>query len=183
MLLLNAPMSFAQEAEPAEEQSPWAFSATAGFFSDYMFRGQKLYEGTSIQPSITGSYDFGDLGSISANVWSHIPAESGPKSDKFTEVDYAVSYSYVMEPVTLTVGHLLYTYPSDNTHALYTRGEIFGTLAVDMPLNPTFTIYEDYDEFDAQYYELILSHTLEFKSLGEGFNMTPSVAFGFGSNA
>lgn len=82
------------------------------FASDYMFRGFNLYDGISIQPAVDAGFDFGDLGSLGFSAWGHLSAEGGKSpSEKFTEVDYTMSYSYSMDMVALSVGHVFYTYP------------------------------------------------------------------------
>ena len=51
-------------------------------------------------------------------------------------------------------------------------------------LAPTLTYYRDIDARTFNYYELNFSHKLdEVCGLGDGFNVTPSVTFGFVSSA
>ncbi len=170
-------------AAPAEESSPLTITPSLAVFSHYMFRGVNLYDGSSIQPSVGGLYDTGDYGTFGANVWSHVSADEGMKDADFWEIDYTLSYAYTIDAVTLSAGHIWYTYPDDNGGALLNSNEVFASASVDMPLTPTLSYYHDYDEFDYSYYELGFSHNFEPKALGEGFNLAPFVAFGFASNA
>jgi hypothetical protein len=179
---------FITNATAEEEAGPWSVDADVGFYTDYMWRGFNLFEGTSIQPSLTASYAT-DIGTFSGNLWMHIPAEPGSRDDKFTEIDETLSYSYTWDKVTLDVGAIWYTYP-DNSDDLDTSAEFYGSIAYDdsewntiLPLSPSFTAYHDYMEFDNQYYEIGLSHEFLVPALGDGFNITPYVAFGFASNA
>jgi hypothetical protein len=172
----------AAESE-AEETGPFSATASVGFMSDYMWRGFKLYEGLSIQPSVDLSYDTGDFGTFSGNIWSALPGETQGHDKKFEEIDYTLAYEYSLDPVTFSIGHIFYTYPNDNTHLQTASREFYFGVSVDTIAAPTFTVYEDYDTFDNQYYELGFSHEITSEALGEGFNMTPYATFGFASNA
>ena len=172
----------------AEDTSPLTGSASVAFLSDYMWRGFNLFDGSSIQPTVGAEYDTG-AGKLGANVWAHLSAEGGDSAaTKFTEFDYTLSYAFSLSPLSFKVGHLWYTYPISDDN-LEDTAEFFGTVVVDdaalgspFALNPTFSVYHDYDLVDGQYYELGLSHAFEIPALGDGFNMTPYVAFGYAQN-
>ena len=178
MLLLGTGL---QAPAIAEETKAWSVDTSAAFYSEYMFRGFKLSDHTSIQPSITGNYET-DLGTFSGNLWMHIPAESGSADTKFTELDETIKYSYAFDDVTVAAGHVWYTYP-DSDDDIASTAEFFASLAVNSPLlNPVLSVYHDYQEFDTQYYELGLSHNFEECFEGSAATVAPFVAFGFGSN-
>ncbi|HQH27762.1 MAG TPA: hypothetical protein PLP17_10230 [Oligoflexia bacterium] len=173
----------AEEAAVQEEESALSLEVVADFATDYMFRGQNLYDGTSIQPSVSGGYDFGELGKVNALVWSHLSAEGGQgASEKFTEVDFDLSYEIGIDILTLAAGHLWYTFP-DSGDDINETNEFYVSASLDTILAPTFTYYRDYREFDNNFFELGLSHEIECSKLGEGFNLTPSVTFGWATNA
>ena len=112
-----------------------------------------------------------------------IPGESSHHADsKFTEMDETIKYTYTLEPVTFSVGNIWYTYP-DNTPGIPTTAEVFGSVSVSAPLNPTLSFYHDYREYDAQYYELGFSQTFSNICTGSEATITPFAAFGFGSNS
>ena len=164
-----------------EEAKPWHVDTSVSFLSDYMFRGFNLYPGSSIQPSITGGYDTG-YGEVSANLWMHISAEGGgtDKPEPFTEIDETLRYTYATEEMAFSVGLAWYTYP-DSDDDIASTGEAFASIAFNGLVNPVFSVYHDYDEFDAQYYELGFSHT--FEEVADGVSLTPYVGFGFASNS
>lgn len=164
----------------AEEQKMWSVDSSAAFYSDYMFRGFRLYDGLSLQPSVTGNLK-SDYGTLSANLWMHVSGDSGSDKSKFTELDETIRYTYSIDPVTFTLGNVWYTYP-DKDDDIKDSAEVFASAALALPLNPVFSVYHDYDLYDAQYYELGLSHTFS-ELLGNGATLSPFVAFGFGSNA
>ena len=175
----------AQDAA-AEPESPFSVDLAAALASDYMFRGQNLYDGISIQPSATASYDTG-AGTLSAGLWMHLSAEGDRQAEKFTELDATIAYEIPLDPVTLKVGHLWYTYPNDDDEIADTA-EFFGAVSLDdsemlpFALSPTLAYYYDYREIEYHIFELGMSHKFECEGLGKGFNTTPYVTFGFVSD-
>lgn len=172
-------------ADGAEDlEKSWAVDLNTAFLTDYMFRGYNFYDGVSVQPSIAASYSFGDRGTVGAQIFSHISAETDRKNEGFTEIDYGVSYEYVLDPVTLTVGHYWYTYPEDDTDFFMSSREFFVSASfADLPGAPTFSYFQDYSRYHYEYYEINFSHQLEIPQLGKGFVTTPYIAFGFQSGA
>ncbi len=173
----------AQEEAKEEEESPYSLSISTDIASDYMFRGQNLYQGTSIQPSVGGGYSFGDFGSLDANIWSHNPAEDGHgPQEKYNEIDYTISYSISWDILTLGVGNLWYTYPHQSDVDIEATYEYFISASLDTILTPTLTFYHDYRLYQTNIFELGFSHSFENESLGKDVSVTPSVIFGFGQN-
>lgn len=199
-------------ALPSTTGSPWTFSARSNFVSSYYYRGLRLYDGLSIQPSVGAFYSLGDYGTLGTTVWMQLPAQNDQRSisffdgdgnsidqnlnDKFIELDPTVSYDITFDKVTLSLGHIWYTDPGYGKSTALINGvktnlaeiapdsaEFYAGVAVDTIGQPQLTAYYDYRKLDYQYYSLGFSHTLEPKSLGEGFNLTPFVTFGFASNA
>lgn len=174
----------------AEDKSPLSAAISVGAFSDYMFRGFQNYDGASIQPQVTINYDTG-AGTLSGGAWSHISAEGNHKAEKLTEVDYNVTYSFAIEDTTLKLGHIWYTYPEDRDGVFVDTKEFFATIAYNdaetnpfIAMNPSLTVYNDYDFLSGgQYYELGLSHLIEYGAGDKAWNLTPYVTFGFASNS
>jgi len=163
------------------EEKQWALDTTVGFYSDYMLRGLQLYDGAAIQPSTTFSWDEKELGKFSGTVWSHLSAEGETSaSEKFTEIDYTLKYDYAFEDFGIALGHLWYRYPGENSFR--DTAEFLGTVYVDTTLNPIFTIFEDYDTYTIQYYEVGFSEPIGCEGLGKDFAITPFVNFGFVTN-
>lgn len=141
-----------------------------------------MYDGASIQPSLTGNYDSG-YGTLSANLWMHLTGDSGNQAERFTELDQAIKYSNEIGPVTFSVGNFWYSYSDYGDGSdIADTSEVVGSILLDAPLSPVFTYYRDYRELDADYYEIGLSH--EFSGLDSNdTTLVPFVAFGFASNA
>lgn len=168
------------------DESPLTVDLSTSFVTDYMFRGQNLYDGTGIQPSATVTYDTGGYGKLSGNLWMHLSAEGDRQDEKFTELDESITYTLeVADVVGIKLGHLWYTYPKSSDD-INDTAEFFGSIYVlhcPIGLNPVFNIYKDYRDIEYTYYELGFSHTFETDALGKGFNVTPYTTFGFASNA
>lgn len=168
----------------AEGDRAWGANATVGVYSDYMFRGKNVYEGTSLQPSATGYMDFAELGTLSANVWAHTSLETNEPPEKFTEVDYTLSYDLEIWKFALSAGHIFYTFPGGSRARISDTEEFYvGLGLVDVPLNPRFTMYNDYNAGKYQYYTLGFDEVFHCPMLGEDTGIVPHVRFGFASNA
>lgn len=183
---VDAAASAAAENQ-AEEALGFSADATAGVFTNYMFRGQNLYNSVSIQPNLNLSYNFGEYGKISGGGWMHIPAAGDIDHEpNFTELDPTISYEVNIGLATLSLGHVWYTY-LDNRPRVPTTGEWFQGISLDTFLEPSFTIYEDHQAYEEVYYELTfkepLGESVFGDCLGKGFNMTPYVTFGWATNA
>ena len=182
-LALLAFLGLATYVAAEEVEKPWEVNLQADLFSAYMFRGQNLYDGASLQPLVAGSYEFEELGSVGGYVWSHLSVDkSRSAEERFTEVDYNLNYALSFEPVTAEVGLLWYTYP-DGDDDIDSTQEWYIKLSLDTILSPTFTYFRDFDVYDANFYTLGFSHKLECDCLGEGFNVTPALTFFFASSA
>jgi hypothetical protein len=163
----------------AEESKSWSVDTNVGFFSDYMWRGFNLFNGASIQPSVTANYDTG-YGVISGNTWVHLSADQDSGQDRFTETDYTLKYSLDVDKISLSAGGIWYRYPSSD---LTDTEEVFGSISYDYDLlNPVLTVYRDVGEFENWYYEATISHEFE-KVLESEATLTPYSTFGFASDA
>ena len=178
-LLSSVITTSAASEEPA---SPVSLDSSVSFFSQYMFRGQPLYSGASIEPSLTANYDTG-YGTVSANLWMHISGDSSRQSERFTELDETIKYQNVYGPVTFSVGNAWYTYSDygDGTD-IEDSAEVFGSALLDAPLSPILTVYHDWRALDSNYYELGFSHEISGLDANES-TLVPFVAFGFASNS
>lgn len=161
----------------------WSLGLQTDLYSAYMFRGQDIYNGASIQPAVSGAYDFGDLGETSGSVWSHLSAdESLPASERFTEIDYTISHTLTFDPVSIGVGHIWYTYP-DSDDDIENSAEYFAKVGLDVLLAPTFTYYRDYDQIKANFFNLGFSHSLQTAEYGDKLTFVPYVDTTFVSDA
>ena len=186
-------------AQDASAQSIYSFSGDAGLVSKYVWRGQRLTDDWSLQPSVTVG-----AGGFSFNVWGTIdltavnegdvlflpnnpetPGASGLKG-KFTEVDYTFSFAHSFENVSIDVGTIFYSFP-ERSASLATTTEIYGGLSFDsVPLAPSATLYVDVDETGNSgstgvYFLLGAGHSIPFAhSVFPGVDLSASLAFANG---
>ncbi|MCC6932902.1 MAG: hypothetical protein IT292_06580 [Deltaproteobacteria bacterium] len=118
--------------------------------------GKQFYEGTSIPPSVSGSYDFSDIGSFNGYVWSHFSAEGGGDAANFTEIDYDVNWSVDIDDLTLTGGSPWFTY-SDKNDDFESEADYYFRAGYAMLLNPTLEYRKGMDTMERDYIELKLS--------------------------
>lgn len=141
VVLMAVPLAAMAEGEPpqtdtkaagapdASGDNPFGMYLHTSLYSKYVFRGLTLYDGTSLQPSLGGYFDLGDLGRIGGGLWMHVPIDSGETSTldltgvapditplfepkvKFFELDPTVSYDVTFDMITLSAGHTWYTDP------------------------------------------------------------------------
>jgi hypothetical protein len=159
------------EREPSSESQPLPAAASrrplpVGFRADvatvstYIFRGQRLTNDWSLQPSGTLS-----IGDFSFNVWGTLdlaavnegeslylplnpsapPGKHNGLKGRFSEVDYTFSYEAAVRRVGLQAGVSVYTFP-ERTATLRTTTELYGGTTLDLPLSPSATLYVDVDE-------------------------------------
>lgn len=150
-------------------------SGDVALVSKYLWRGQRLTNDWSLQPSLT----FG-AGGFSVNTWATMdltgvnPGDALPilpgdgLKGKFSEVDYTFSYSQAFEGVGLDYGIIFYTFP-ERSASLASTAEIYAGATLDSaPLSPSFTLYLDVDETRAQggttglYFNIAGGHAFDF---------------------
>lgn len=170
------PIAVAQDSD----DSIYSFSGDSAWVSKYIWRGQRLTNDISLQPSATVG-----VGGFSFNVWgtmdltavnegdslklaeSGVPGAVGLKG-RFTEVDYTFSYSHSLDdsPISLDTGAILYTFPGREA-SLAATTEIYGSVSVDSAFSPSATIYIDVDESSrgggntGMYFLMSAGHSIE----------------------
>lgn len=167
---IACPLILTNDTASAEE-STVSLSAGAGFYTDYMFRGVNAFDGTSFQPTLDAELDSGSFGAFGANLWFQIPVEGKTDAEKFTELDATLRYTVSLDKLSLGAGHIWYTYPDDED-GIVDSAEVYISASYDTLLSPTLTVFHDYREYDAQYYQLGLSQAIDCDKLPEG-SITP----------
>ena len=167
------------EAAPAKvEEAPAAVTGTAtiGAFNRYVFRGYELSRRSVVfQPGLTASYKgfsagfWGNIDSKEHGTQNFVPERADQRS--FNETDITLSYTYAFDKLSLTGGYIYYgTKYTDETQ------EIFATVAYDMFLTPTLSIYRDIDRYPGTYFNFSLSHSI---ALGHDVSLDLSASAGY----
>jgi hypothetical protein len=166
--------AMAQEAKPAatavqavEEEKP-TVDFTVSALSAYIWRGQQqTKDSLVIQPSATVGYK-----GFTANVWGNLDTNpysttSASYSSNWTETDLTLAYNKAIGPVTAGVGYIYYglNSPYPGAPDPLDTSELFVTLAGNVFLTPTFTVYKDIDHYHEWYFLLGISHTMEFSKM------------------
>ncbi len=157
------------------QDHPYTASVDGAVVSKYIWRGQRLTNDWSFQPSVTIG-----VGGFAFNTWATMDMTAVNQGDslplmpgdglqgKFSEVDYTFSYDHSFENVSVGVGTIFYTFP-ERSASLASTNEIYGSVSLDtVPLAPSFTIYIDTDETNANdgttglYFLIGGGHTFEF---------------------
>lgn len=136
-------------------------SASVGVFNKYIFRGYEISNrSVVIQPALSASYK-----GFSVSFWGNIdtdehktqtvlaPDREGQKS--FNEVDLTLSYTYVIDKLSLTGGYIYY-----GTKYTAETEEVFISATCDTLLKPTLAIYRDITEYVGTYINLSISHSV-----------------------
>ena len=191
---------------PAQDSgdSAFAFSGDAAVVSKYIWRGQRLTDDWSLQPSMTigiGGFSFNAWGSMdltAVNEGDSLFLSQNPDAPagshnglqgKFSEVDYTFSFAHSFQDVSIDVGTIFYTFP-ERSASLATTTELYGGVSLDsVPFAPSATLYIDVNETGASgdsgiYFLLGAGHSLPFHNdIFPGLDISTSLSFvnkGFG---
>ncbi len=140
-------------------------TASAGVFSNYVWRGQQLSEGYVIQPSVGITY-----GSFGANLWANYDGDVSDHGE-LTETDLTLDYTFSMEKFSFDAGYIYYGLEgADDTQ------EIYLTVGYDMLLSPSLTVYYDIEEGNGAFIVASVGHSVEV-SEGMDLNIGGSVSY------
>lgn len=153
--------ALAHTVQPAT--SPVSGSASIGVFNRYIFRGYELSNSSFVvQPAISVSYR-----GFSATLWSNIDSNingtqsvtnanylSNTGKKDLNETDFTLSYTYVIDKLSLTGGYVYY-----GTDYTAETDEVFVTIAYDTLLKPTLSAYRDINEYGGTYFNLSIAHS------------------------
>lgn len=120
-------------------------NAGVSFWTNYMWRGQKLSSRGVMNPDITVSNR-----GFSFNIWQNYDMDTS----KVNETDYTLGYNWDAKHFSFGVGFVKYTYPSSDD----TR-EFYGTLTHKSQWNPSITFYRDDDLGNGNCMNLGISHS------------------------
>lgn len=152
-------VGWAQEASPAapadlvpQEEDPntgFSFAATLDLYSAYVWRGFVQNDRPVWQPGGTVSYKMAEYGTLSANVWANFDMtdHAGHRSaGNIYEVDYTTTYAVDVGPLSLSAGHIFYTWPKAGGQDYFnSTREVFGTVAYNNDVvTPFLRVYYDY---------------------------------------
>ncbi len=172
------------------QESIYSAAGDVALVSSYVWRGQRLTDDPSLQPSVTlgiegfafnawGSMDLTNFNDFNAGD-PRAGAGDGLKGH-FTEIDYTFSYDYSFDAVSVGAGAIIYTFPE----RFATTTEVYGAVSFDtVPLAPNVTLYIDVDESSAgggetgAYFLLGAGHSFPIASdVVSSFDVSASLGF------
>lgn len=117
--------------------------------SMYLWRGFDLSNG---DPVIQGGIDIGFKG-FTLGFWGNYDIDE----TKYNETNVVLDYTFdITDLFSVSLGHILYAVDGEDT-----TGELYAGIAVNTLLEPTLTVYYDYDEFAGDIFvTLSVGHTV-----------------------
>ena len=164
-------------------QDQMVVKGAIGLFSDRHFRGQNLYNGTSIQPRAEFGVGTG-MGLLYVSGFAHFSGDNntdGNVRKDFTEFDWEVGHRFIIEDIQLDLGHRWYTY-NRTTPRLVDSEEIFLEITSAVIAHPHFSMGYDYDEHKGWYYEIGLEQPILIGARNDRDAIIPWVTMGLSSD-
>ena len=129
-------------------------SASVDVMSNYVWRGQKLSNSWVVQPSVAITY-----GVFGANLWANYDADAsideGDNHGEVNETDLTLSYTRSLDKWTFDTGYIYYALSGAND-----TQEVYLSASYDMLLNPSLTVYYDFDEGNGAFVLASIGHSL-----------------------
>ena len=165
-----APEKAAEQATPeksATKTLPADLTANLNttFYSKYVWRGLELSKNSLvIFPSLTIGYK-----GFALNVWLDLdtefnnPPQVKDSKAKLQETDLTLTYTNKFKPLKMdyTLGWIYYDTDGFDGETPTSNQEVFVTLAFDIPLKPTLSVYREIETGAAWYTSLALSHSFK----------------------
>ena len=158
-LLLIAVLMVAGAMVPAAQAVEVEGDAYIGVFDKYLWRGFDLSGGKAV---VQGGVDLSAYG-FTVSYWSNLQTSrsesAGLEGGEITETDIVLDYSFDLNDlVSVSVGNIFY-----QLDGLEDTNELYLGLALNTILEPSFTVYYDYDKADEDglFYTASVGHSLE----------------------
>jgi hypothetical protein len=175
---------------PSAVAAQFVFTADAGAYNAYVWRGVTLTNQMVLQPDAYltipaggGSAVLGFWGTIDAGRYddpvNDLSEGGGTSSLNATELNVWAEYGHSLgSRLTGTVGGLIYLFPNESglTNDVNRTLEVYGKLQLATPLSPKLAAWYDLDKVNGLYLEGSVSHTVP---VIESFPLTLGALAGF----
>jgi uncharacterized protein (TIGR02001 family) len=188
----GALLALAASATPVAAQTE--FGVTASFYSAYVWRGLSLTNKPVLQPDVSLAFPLGGA-SLTVGGWGNVElgaydgeddiTQGGGTSLNLSEFDPYAEIGFSAGKAEIAIGGIGYIYPNDDdapANSDINTFEVYGTIGLGVPLNPTLAVYYDVSKVKGLYVEGSVSHDIPLgpKALtlgalvGYSSNMKPS---------
>jgi len=155
-----------------------SIGAAADIFSKYVWRGQNLVDDWVLQPGAYISHK-----GITASFWGNLDLtnENGYHGE-FSEIDLTLDYTAQVPGIDFlnySLGFINYDFPING--GVDDTWEIYWGLGLDVPANPSITVYHDVDEVEGTYVSFGIGHNIE-NITDSGLAVDLSASIGWGSS-
>lgn len=151
------------------------FEVTADAFSKYVWRGQNLVDGWVFQSAVSVGYK-----GLTGAIWGNLDlTDKNDRSGEFTEIDYSIDYSGTVPGIDIlgySVGAIHYDFP---TYDVSATTELYWGFALNVPADPSITVYHDIDEAEGIYVSLGVGHSIKAdETLPVGIDLGAAIGWG-----
>lgn len=144
----------------------------ADVLSSYIWRGVTINKDTVVQPSLAVEHDSG----LALEVWANFDIGDNDgefEKRQFSEIDFDVSYTLDLNPISVTLGYIEYTYPcqiedlnaengdddgeeTDRFGRKTADRDVYVRIATELPpgIEMDLTVYQDLSTSDGTYARL-----------------------------
>lgn len=148
VVLMIGALSFQLYAEETETSG----TASVDIMSNYVWRGIKLSHSYVVQPSVGITY-----GGFSTSLWSNWDSDYlNTDKGELTETDLVLEYARSFDKLSLAAGYIYY-----GLDTIEDTQEVYLAVGYDVILNPSLTVYYDYEIGQGGFAELTVGHTFE----------------------
>ncbi len=183
VMFLACSAAFAQEEESQTqtvfERFGMSASGDLAFNSIYIWRGIMLDGDSVVQPGFYVTTALSEQAALKVGYWSSFDMENRDGLHSL-ETDLITDFTYSLEDVALSIGHIYYDFPGaaplDGAPKGFSREAYLGAAFAKLPLAPSLFFYYDYgDKIDGggegSYTVLNLAHSVPFAIEGIGMSL------------
>jgi hypothetical protein len=189
ILAVTAVLSVLGSSTMALDLGEATLGISLDYSSQYIWRGAVMTDESVFQPSATlsaGNLTVGIWGNMDLGHSSRDGLNSGREdSGNFTEIDYSIDWSAPIpgvEGLGYSLGAIRYDFPQFAGNP--TTAEFYGGLNLDVLLNPSVTVYYDFDAVNSTYVSFGLGHSFDGLTQLEGVNTVDlSASLGWASGS
>ena len=143
-----------EPAAKAKWREDLSLSVDVAVNGKYMWRGIVIVNEAVHQPQVCLGYR-----GLTLCWWANQELTNATNhANDFTEMDYSLDYTWRWGKAELMVGYVNYRFP--NT-AIPENSELYGHVALDVPLSPKLKVYREIDEVWGTYVNLSVGHRFE----------------------